>query len=81
MSQALALADELTGKLVTKSIDAVFDQTRRVNRECGASVLLVTQDRSPDRHPQCASSGKLDPDAWSSYFSTAPVQSLKPPTL
>ena len=42
MSPALLLADEPTGNLDTASAQGVFDLMRRVNREHGTAVLLVT---------------------------------------
>ncbi|OYU00559.1 MAG: ABC transporter ATP-binding protein [Burkholderiales bacterium PBB1] len=44
MNPALLLADEPTGNLDTKSADTVFELLRRVNRECGTSVLFVTHN-------------------------------------
>lgn len=44
MNPALLLADEPTGNLDTKSADAVFELLRRVNHECGTSVLFVTHN-------------------------------------
>ena len=44
MSPDLILADEPTGNLDTKSADGVFDLMRQVNRQGGASFLIVTHN-------------------------------------
>ncbi|MCA9641755.1 MAG: ABC transporter ATP-binding protein [Polyangiaceae bacterium] len=41
---ALLLADEPTGNLDTGNSDAVFDLLRRLNRERGTGVIVVTHD-------------------------------------
>ena len=41
---AVLLADEPTGELDTASAGALFDALRRVNRELGTTVVLVTHD-------------------------------------
>jgi lipoprotein-releasing system ATP-binding protein len=46
MRPALVLADEPTGNLDTKSAQGVFDLMRRMNREQGTTVLLVTHNRN-----------------------------------
>jgi lipoprotein-releasing system ATP-binding protein len=51
MSPALLLADEPTGNLDTVSAQGVFDLMRRVNREHGTAVLLVTHNHELAR--QC----------------------------
>jgi lipoprotein-releasing system ATP-binding protein len=45
MNPALILADEPTGNLDSKSANEVFDLLREVNRELGASVLMVTHNQ------------------------------------
>jgi lipoprotein-releasing system ATP-binding protein len=44
MNPSLVLADEPTGNLDTKSADSVFELMRQVNRDSGASVLMVTHN-------------------------------------
>jgi lipoprotein-releasing system ATP-binding protein len=44
MNPALLLADEPTGNLDTQSADAVFALLRRINKEQGTTVLLVTHN-------------------------------------
>lgn len=44
MNPDLILADEPTGNLDSKSADAVFDLMRQVNRDSGASFLIVTHN-------------------------------------
>jgi lipoprotein-releasing system ATP-binding protein len=44
MSPDLVLADEPTGNLDTKSADNVFELMREVNRESGATFLMVTHN-------------------------------------
>jgi len=51
MNPALLLADEPTGNLDTVSAQAVFDLMRKVNREHGTAVLLVTHNHELAR--QC----------------------------
>jgi lipoprotein-releasing system ATP-binding protein len=51
MSPALLLADEPTGNLDTASAQGVFDLMRKVNREHGTAVLLVTHNHELAR--QC----------------------------
>jgi lipoprotein-releasing system ATP-binding protein len=41
---ALLLADEPTGNLDTKTAEGVFELFRRINREYGCAVLVVTHD-------------------------------------
>ena len=44
MNPHLILADEPTGNLDTQSADGVFELLRQVNRESGASFLIVTHN-------------------------------------
>ena len=44
MNPFLVLADEPTGNLDTKSADSVFELMRAVNKESGASFLIVTHN-------------------------------------
>jgi len=44
MNPYLVLADEPTGNLDTASADGAFQLTRKVNRESGASFLIVTHN-------------------------------------
>jgi len=46
MNPALLLADEPTGNLDSRSAQAVFDLMRRVNRERGTTVLIVTHNQA-----------------------------------
>jgi lipoprotein-releasing system ATP-binding protein len=46
MNPALLLADEPTGNLDTKSAQGVFDLMRRINREHGTTVLIVTHNHA-----------------------------------
>ena len=51
MNPVLLLADEPTGNLDTKSAQGVFDLMRRINREHGTTVLIVTHNHDLAR--QC----------------------------
>ncbi len=51
MNPSLVLADEPTGNLDTKAAQGVFDLMRRVNREHGTTILLVTHNH--DLAAQC----------------------------
>ncbi len=51
MDPALILADEPTGNLDTESAQLVFDLLRKVNREHGTTLLLVTHNHDLAR--QC----------------------------
>ena len=44
MNPSLVLADEPTGNLDTASSDSVFELMREVNKETGASFLIVTHN-------------------------------------
>jgi len=44
MNPYLVLADEPTGNLDTASADGAFQLMRKVNRESGASFLIVTHN-------------------------------------
>jgi lipoprotein-releasing system ATP-binding protein len=44
MNPYLVLADEPTGNLDTASADSVFELMRQVNKETGASFLIVTHN-------------------------------------
>ena len=46
MNPSLLLADEPTGNLDTQSAQGVFDLMRKVNRERGTTVLLVTHNHA-----------------------------------
>ena len=46
MNPALLLADEPTGNLDSHSAQTVFDLMRRVNRERGTAVLIVTHNQA-----------------------------------
>ncbi len=86
MSPALVLADELTGKLGTKSADTASADPSLIRCDASIGSAVRASCSSPKidlpiviRNAQAPASWILD--ACSSYFSTAPVQSLKPPTL